>query len=101
VKPLRAIFERYPGDPRAPLAAFALGRVLFDDLNRPAEAAAAFARVRALAPEGALAPDALAREASALEAAGQLARAQKLAEQYLALHPRGRHAAAMQKTLAR
>jgi transmembrane sensor len=101
VKPLRAIFERYPSDARAPLAAFALGRVLLDDLHRPAEAAAAFARVRVLAPEGALAPDALAREASAWEAAGQLARAQKLAEQYLALHPRGRHAAAMQKTLAR
>jgi transmembrane sensor len=101
LKPLRTLFERYPGDPRAPLAAFALGRVLSDDLHRPAEATTAFARVRTLAPEGALVPDALAREASAWEAAGQLARAQKLAEQYLALHPQGRHAPAMRSTLAR
>ena len=101
LKPLRSIFERYPADPRAPLAAFALGRVLLDDLHRPAEAAAAFARVRALAPEGALAPDALAREAAAWVAAGQLDRAHKLAEQYLGLYPAGRHAPAMRSTLAR
>jgi TolA-binding protein len=101
VKPLRTLFERYPDDARAPLAAFALGRVLLDDLHRPADAAAAFARVRTLSPDGALAPDALAREASAWQAAGQSARAHKLAEQYLALYPRGRHAKALQKTLAR
>lgn len=67
--PLRRVLEAHAKDPRAPLAAFTLGRVLLDDLGRPKEAAAAFERARSLAPEAPLAEDALAREVEALSRA--------------------------------
>ncbi len=67
--PLRRVLEAHAKDPRAPLAAFTLGRVLLDDLGRPKEAAAAFERARGLAPEAPLAEDALAREVEALSRA--------------------------------
>lgn len=57
------LLERVTRDPRAQLAAFTLGRVLLEELKRPADAANAFARARALAPRGPLAEDALFREA--------------------------------------
>ena len=70
-----ACFERlvreHPDDPRAPLAAFSLGRLLLGELGRPAEAARAFARARALAPDGPLAKDALAREVGGVGAGGR------------------------------
>jgi transmembrane sensor len=64
--PLNRIVEQHLADPRAPLAAFTLGRVLLDDLGRPREAAAAFEQVRTLAPEMPSAEDALARQIEAL-----------------------------------
>jgi transmembrane sensor len=63
VAPLRKIVDS--GDARAPAAAFTLGRILLDELHRPADAAAAFARARELAPDGPLAADARAREREA------------------------------------
>jgi transmembrane sensor len=63
--PLRQIVDAHAGDPRAPLAAFTLGRVYLDELHRPADAAAAFARARALDPDGPLAADARNREREA------------------------------------
>jgi hypothetical protein len=61
----------FRSDPRAPLAAFTLGRVLLRELARPREAAAAFAQARALAPRGPFVEDALAREVEAwLQARG-------------------------------
>ena len=91
---LRAVCERFPDDPRAPVAAFTLGRVLLD-LHRPREAAAAFHRARTLWSQGPLALDAWANEAEALHAAGDAARAARVATRYVARHPDGRHAAAM------
>jgi transmembrane sensor len=44
VGPLRRIIDGFASDPQAPLAAFALGRLELDDLDRPREAAAAFNR---------------------------------------------------------
>lgn len=90
VAPLRELLTRFPGDSRAPLAAFTLGRVLLDDLGRPREAAEAFARARAFAPEGALAEDALAREVEAWSRAGDTSTARARAEEYERLHPEGR-----------
>jgi transmembrane sensor len=97
--PLREVCDRHASDKRAPVAAFTLGRVLLDDLGRPADAAAAFRRARALWPDGPLAEDALAREADAWERAGRKEKARALASQYLARHPQGRHAPAM-RTIA-
>jgi transmembrane sensor len=94
VQHLRAVSERFADDPRAPVAAFTLGRVL-QDLERPGEAAAAFRRARTLWPRGPLALDAWAGEAEALQEAGDRAAARKLAARYLERHPSGRHAQAM------
>jgi transmembrane sensor len=44
IGPLQRIVDGFAADRQAPLAAFALGRLLLDDLNRPREAAAAFSR---------------------------------------------------------
>jgi transmembrane sensor len=87
---LQRITRDYSRDSRAPLAAFTIGRICMNQLARPAAAAEAFGLVRRLAPAGALVQDALAREAEALEQAGQHAAAQRLVEEYLKLSPSGR-----------
>jgi len=100
VAPLRRVCERYSKDPRAPVAAFTLGRVLLDDLGRASEAASAFDLASRLWPSGPLASDAQAREAEAFKKAGNLPQARAVAEKYLAQHPGGRHAAALRAMLA-
>src|SRR5262249_8117411 len=65
---LERILGSRGSDPRAGLAAFTLGRVLLEELGRPAEAANAFARARRAG--GPLAEDALAREVEASSRAG-------------------------------
>ncbi|HEY5091085.1 MAG TPA: hypothetical protein VIK30_13995, partial [Polyangia bacterium] len=65
VAPLTAIFTKFPGDSRAAIAAFQLGRVLADELDDPPAAARAFERARDLAPGGPLAKDAATRAAEA------------------------------------
>lgn len=89
VAPLRTLVARHAQDPRAPLAAFTLGRVLLDHLGRPREAAAAFAQAQALDPEGALAEDALAREVEAWSRADDIPRARERARAYLERYPGG------------
>jgi len=93
VASLRRLVREYPGDQRAPLAAFSLGRILLGELHRPAQAAMAFARARALAPDGPLAEDALAREVEAWARAGDLDRARARGAEYLRLYPNGTRAA--------
>tara|TARA_R110002096_G_scaffold401386_1_gene598206 strand:+ start:7316 stop:8230 length:915 start_codon:yes stop_codon:yes gene_type:complete len=72
------------------IAAFSLGRVLFDKLDRPTEAAHAFARARAADPDGNLAEDSLAREVEAYSRAGQRKAAHARATEYRRLYPNGR-----------
>ncbi|MDP3504769.1 MAG: FecR domain-containing protein [Myxococcales bacterium] len=84
--PLTRIIEQHRTDPRAPLAAFTLGRVLLDDLGRPREAAAAFEHVRTLAPDMPLAEDAFARQIEALFRA-QAPEARALAEAFEKKYP--------------
>jgi transmembrane sensor len=91
----RKLLREHAGDERAPLAAFTMGRILLAQLARPAEAADAFAQARRLAPQGALASDALAREVEAAAAAGDGARAKARAREYLSRYPAGRRAAAV------
>jgi transmembrane sensor len=81
---LERLVREHPGDARAPLAAFSLGRLLLGELGRPAEAARAFARARALAPDGPLAREALAREAEAWARAGDSERARAREIEYRA-----------------
>ncbi|HEY3665572.1 MAG TPA: FecR domain-containing protein [Polyangiaceae bacterium] len=99
VAPLRKVSQLYPKDPRAPVAAFTLGRVLLDDLGRASEAASAFALAESLWPSGPLAGDALAREVEALKRSGQMPQARAIAEKYVTRHPDGRHAAALRAML--
>jgi transmembrane sensor len=91
VAPLRRLVERYPKDPRAPSAAFTLGWVLLTDLNRPRDAAVAFADAERIAPRGALAEDAAARVAEAWQKAGEPRRAAAAARHYAQMYPSGRY----------
>jgi transmembrane sensor len=59
---LRRLLRYHGHDSSASLAAFTLGRILLFDLRDYRGAAEAFAQARALAPAGAFADDALARE---------------------------------------
>jgi transmembrane sensor len=90
IAPLRRILHDHADDPRAPLAAFTLGRVLLEELGRPAEAADAFAQADRLAPDGPMAEDAVAREVEARSRAGDTDGAKQLAEEYLRRFPDGR-----------
>jgi transmembrane sensor len=87
---LRRLLRDHESDPRAPLAAFTLGRVLMIELGQPREAAAAFARARVLDPGGPFAEDALARETEAWALAGDRDLARDRAAEYLRSYPRGR-----------
>ncbi|HMF43892.1 MAG TPA: FecR domain-containing protein [Polyangia bacterium] len=86
---LRRVLDEHAGDPRAPLARFTLGRVLLMDLGRPLQAAQMFADLRARAPDGPFAADALAREVEAWSRAGRREEARARAEEYLRLYPDG------------
>jgi transmembrane sensor len=97
VAPLERVVSRHAGDSRAPLAAFTLGRTLLDQLGRPREAASAFASARKLAPSGALAQDALAREVESWSRAGETEKAHARALEYLKLYPLGRRAASVRR----
>ncbi|HEX6277169.1 MAG TPA: FecR domain-containing protein [Polyangiaceae bacterium] len=97
VAPLERVVTKHSGDSRAPLAAFTLGRTLLDQLGRPREAANAFASARKLAPSGALAQDALAREVESWSRAGETHKARSRAEEYLKLYPSGRRAASVRR----
>jgi len=84
------LLRQHPHDARAPLAAFTLGRLLLMELGRPREAAEAFAQVRALAPRGTFAEDALAREVEAWKRAGDADKVRERAGEYVKNYPGGR-----------
>ncbi|HNF98185.1 MAG TPA: tetratricopeptide repeat protein, partial [Pseudomonadota bacterium] len=90
VAPLSRLLREHATDPRAPLAAFTLGRVLLDELGRPREAAQSFLRVQELDPDGPLSQDALAREVEAWSRAGEQGVAHSRAEEYVRRYPTGR-----------
>ena len=95
VTSLRRLIERYPGDPRAPSAAFTLGWVLLTDLDRPREAAQAFAEAERIAPRGALAEDAAARVVESWQKANEPRRAAEAARRYLRVYGAGRYTGLM------
>jgi len=94
---LRRVIDRHDGDPRASLAAFTLGGVLMNQLGRPREAEAAYARARSLTLSTALAQDAVARQVEAAHRAGDTARARSLALEYLERYPTGRRVNAVRR----
>jgi transmembrane sensor len=87
---LRRFLEQHRSDPRAPYAGFIVGRVLLEELDRPREAAAAFARVELLNPRTPLVEDALAREVESWFRAGDLEKARQRARSFLDRYPQGR-----------
>lgn len=93
----RAVRE-HPGA-RSAVAAYTLGKLLQDDLARPADAARAFALVYARSPDAPLASEALAREALALKQSGDGARAKAQAATYLARYPQGAQRTRMEQVL--
>jgi hypothetical protein len=92
---LRRVTTRYAGDPRAPLASFALGRLYLDQLGRPRDAAGAFATARRAG--GSLAEDSLAREVESWSRAGDPDTARTRAVEYVRLYPASARLAAVKK----
>jgi transmembrane sensor len=96
VQYLRKVVDQHRDSPVAPLAAFTLGRVLLERLGQPSEAAESFATARALAPQGSLAQDALAREVEAWSKAGHPDEAYRCAREYVEKYPQGRRLRSVQ-----
>ncbi|MCA9535902.1 MAG: FecR domain-containing protein, partial [Myxococcales bacterium] len=88
---LERALQLHPGDRRAHLAAFTLGRVQLQQ-GQPQRAARAFARAQQLDRGGVMTEAALAREVQALARAGQRDAASRRARVYLQRFPSGRHA---------
>lgn len=99
IEPLERLLSERPDYASGAVAAFTLGRIEADSMNRPARAARAFERAIDLGLARALLPDALARLALARRAAGDDAGARGAAARYLAELPDGRHADTMREVL--
>jgi TolA-binding protein len=84
--------SKAPGTTAAANAAFAMGRVYFDQLDAFSEAARWFATYSGEQPGGPLAREALGRRMEALSRAGARNDAARAAEQYLRQYPDGPHA---------
>ena len=97
VAPLQRVIADHAFDPRAPLAAFTLGRTLLEQLGRPREAARAFATARRLDRGGTLTQDALAREVESWAGAGDTNQAHERALEYVRLYPQGRRLSAVRR----
>jgi TolA-binding protein len=82
----------FPGDSRRAAAAFALGKIAFDQTRAYAEAAEWFATSLREQPGGSLAREAAGRLIEARRRAGDDAGARQAAEGYLARYPDGPHA---------
>jgi hypothetical protein len=95
VAPLARVLTDHRTDPRAPLAAFTLGRVQADTIGNPAAAAQAFALAIVLGLPAGLVEDAYARLVETRAHAGDRAGARAAAAAYRERFPDGVHAAAI------
>lgn len=93
----RRFLARAPGDSRAGVVEFELGRVLMDRLARPHDAALSLAHALAREPDANWAEDALARLATASAQAGDGPGCQAARRRYLETFPQGRRAQAVQQ----
>jgi transmembrane sensor len=89
VAPLSQVISAHGQDPRAPLAAFALGRLQLDALSQPGLAAQSFARAISLGLPRSLQEDAFARLVEARARAGDAFGAQTAARDYEQRFPSG------------
>jgi transmembrane sensor len=90
VAPLTRVLDEHGGDPRAPIAAFTLGRVELDALGQAAAAAQTFARAISMGLPQGLREDAYARIVEARARSGDRAGARSAAADYEARYPSGR-----------
>jgi transmembrane sensor len=97
---LERLVRRHPSDPRAALAAFTLGAVLADELQRPEQAALAFRRAIDLGLSALLRDTGYLRLATALSAAQDGPGLRALVVEYVAAYPEGEQRS-MLETLAR
>jgi TolA-binding protein len=84
--------RRFPRDPRRAAAAFALGKVAFDQRHAYAQAAEWFSTCVREQPNGPLVREAWGRQIEALRNSGDGAGAQRTAREYLTRYPDGPHA---------
>ncbi len=97
----QALRSRGSGSAAAKQAAFSIARVHFDQRAAYAEAARWFRTYLAEQPGGPFAREAEGRLMEALSRGGDRAAAQKVAEGYLAKHPRGPHERVARQLLSR
>lgn len=86
-----ALLTRYPGDTRAGLAAFELGRLRMDRLNDVRGASQALEQATRSLQDAGLREDALARLVRALDSAHEQERCLQARAAYLETHPTGIH----------
>jgi transmembrane sensor len=96
---LRQVIASRPGKLRSSSALFTLGRVE-RSRRKHSQAATAFRSCRTRSPEGPLAEDALAEEATSWADAGARDRARAAATKYVERYPAGTHLRRMQAILA-
>lgn len=92
VEALLALRRRFPRDPRRAAAAFALGKVAFDQRGAYEQAAEWFSTSLREQPAGPLAREASGRLIEALRRADDSAGARRAARDYLSRYPEGPHA---------
>jgi TolA-binding protein len=92
VEAYRAVRRRFSGHERSAVAAFALGRVAFDQRGDYADAARWFRVYLAEQPGGRLQRDALGRLVESLGRGGDSREAAQEARRYLERYPTGPHA---------
>ncbi len=86
-----ALRRRFPGDARAGLSAFELGRLRMDAMGDPSGAMEALAQAILLSPSGSFREDAQARLVYAADAMHDDARCKAMRQAYVAHYPRGVH----------
>lgn len=99
ITPLERVVRDASTDPRAPLAAFTLGRIALD-LGQPARAERAFVAALALDLPDALRANALARLAEVRLDTRDFEGARAVAAQYLVEYPEGREVEAMRRLVS-
>lgn len=97
----RTLLAEHPGDPRAGLAAFELGRLLQDRLGDPGGAARALQRAVSLASGSGFREDAMARLVRAYATLGASDACDKAKRAYLNSFPGGVHTTAVQRACRR